>query len=304
MLMRMINLSVCAMLCLVLTGCLNGNGELKITNIKIFKDTPSWEMAKAVEEQDTIKIEEISKVSPDILNYQDPKYGATLLLWSIGMERYDSAKKLLECGADPDIATIPYGKTPLLQAAGYSWIDRDAKNDPKYIELLLNYDADPNKGYVGYIKSDSQSLIEPGATPLMRSIGSGIEKTKALVESGADVNQKSNSQRTAAVYALLHDRDPRYAYYLIVENKAIVSEPYHRKIMLSDVDPNENFYPVNILRRWVFDLDSSEYKMKMEIVEEFGRQGVDYWSTEVSERTLEKIKKLYPDSWEEMIKKY
>jgi hypothetical protein len=44
--------------------------------------------------------------------------------------------------------------------------------------------------------------------------------------------------------------------------------------------------------------------MKMEIVEEFKRQGVDYWGTEVPKSRFEQIKKLYPDTWEEYIQKY
>jgi hypothetical protein len=44
--------------------------------------------------------------------------------------------------------------------------------------------------------------------------------------------------------------------------------------------------------------------MKMEIIEEFMRQGVNYWDTEIPERTLEQIKHIYPNTWEKYIKKY
>lgn len=70
-------------------------------------------------------------------------------------------------------------------------------------------------------------------------------------------------------------------------------------------DPNDKFYPVDILRDWVYDLDSEKYKIKMEIVAEFARQGVNYWETKITNiRTLEHIKKRYPNTWEEYIKKY
>jgi hypothetical protein len=61
---------------------------------------------------------------------------------------------------------------------------------------------------------------------------------------------------------------------------------------------------VDILRNWVYDLDSDKYKIKMEIGAEFVRQGVNYWETKIPESTLEHIKKRYPDTWEEYIKKY
>jgi hypothetical protein len=42
----------------------------------------------------------------------------------------------------------------------------------------------------------------------------------------------------------------------------------------------------------------------MKIVEEFKRQGVDYWKTKIPDIQLKHIKKKYPDSWLEYIKKY
>jgi hypothetical protein len=61
---------------------------------------------------------------------------------------------------------------------------------------------------------------------------------------------------------------------------------------------------VKILRDWVYDINSEKYKLKMDIVEEFTRQGVNYWKTEMYEDTLQQIKKLYPNTWEDYIKKY
>jgi hypothetical protein len=274
--------------------------EYRITNINIYKNTIAWELALAVKNQKTKTIEKIAKDNLNLLNYQEPKYEATLLLWAVGMERYKSAETLLKCGADPNITSNTEWKTPLFLAAGFSWIDYYAKNDPKYVKLLLSYGADPNKNY----NESEKFIIEPGASPLMHSIGRGIEKTKALVEAGVDINYKTKTGNTAAVEALLFEWIPEYAHYLIVEKKARVSEPYYRGKGYGKGDPNEKFFPVDLLRDWVYDLDSERYKMKMEIVEEFARQGVDYWDTKIYKNTLEKIKKLYPDTWEEYIKRY
>jgi hypothetical protein len=285
-------------------------GEYKITDIRIYKNTPAWKLALAVKRQDTKSIEKIAEKEPQLLNSQDPKYGATLLLWAVGTERYRSAEALLKCGADPDIAstgnTTYGGETPLLVASGFSWVDRSAKKDPKYVKLLLRYGADPNKTYTGFNIPRTNSVTEVGTSPLMQSIGCGIGKTKALVEAGADINYKTKSGRTAAIVALLFKWVPEYAHYLIVEKKARVNEPYYRSenTMMPGDNPNDKFYPVNILRNWVYDLGSKEHQIKMEIVEEFARQGVNYWETKINKHTLEHIKKRYPDTWEEYIKKY
>jgi len=185
-----------------------------------------------------------------------------------------------------------------------SWVDNDAKDDPKYVQLLLHYGADTNKNFIGKEIDGVKTVIEPGTSPLMRLIRCGIEKTKAIVEAGADINYKTKTGETVAYIALLADNSPEYAYYLIVQKKAKVTEPSYRSESYHNEDLNEKFFPVTILRDWICDLDSKEYKMKMEIVEEFSRQGVNYWDTEIPNDRLTQIKKLYPDTWEEYIKRY
>lgn len=282
-----------------------GKGEYKITNINIYKNTPVWELALAVEGEKIKTIEKIAKENPELLDYQEPTYDTTLLLWTIGTERYKAAEALLRNGADPNIASTIRGETPLFVAAGYSWVDNNAKKDPKYVKLLLSYGADPN---INYTKEDS--IIELGTSPLMRTIGTGIEKTKALIEAGADINHKTKSGRTAAINALGRGgpnatlEGTEYAHYLIVEKKAQVIEPYYRRKIYGDQDPNEEFFPVDILRNWAYDLDSERHKIKMQIVEEFARQGVNYWDTKIPKDRVQHIKKRYPDTWEEYIKKY
>jgi hypothetical protein len=291
-------------------------GVYKITDIRIYKNTPVWKLALAVKAQNTGRVERIAKNRPDLLNYQDPEYGATLLLWSVGTERYKSVECLLKCGADPNIASTDNtsygGDTPLFLAAGYSWVDRAAKKDPKYVKLLLRYGADPNICYTGFNIPGEDSMIETGTSPLMNSIRCGIEKTKALVEAGANINYKTKSGDTAAITALGAGgpnatlEGMRYAHYLIVEKKAKVNEPYYRaeNVTMPGDNPNDKFYPVDILRDWTYELDSKKYKIKMEIVDEFARQGVNYWDAKINKFTLEHIKKRYPDTWEEYLKMY
>lgn len=315
------------------------------TDIYIFKNTEAWDLAVAVKNQDVRKIEKITETHPDWLNVQDPLYDVTLLMWAVGTERYKSAEALLKCGADPNIVAdcterfeyekailqsgelingkrwritggLSLGETALYIASGYSWIDTQAKKDPKYVNLLLEYGADPNICYIGV---DSFTMPggtgygyggERGTSPLMESIGCGIEKTKALVEGGADINHKSETGRTAAIKALSTGSGAvvielrRYAHYLIVEEKAIVTDPYYRSIILPGDNPDDEFCPVDILRGWVFELNTEDYRLKMEIVEEFARQGIDYWATEIPQNTLQTIKHMYPDTWEEYIQRY
>ena len=80
---------------------------------------------------------------------------------------------LLKCGANPNVNSTLYG-TPLYEASGYSFIDNDFKKDPKYVKLLLENGAGPNINLIGC----EERYPYPGTSPLMRSIGCGIEKNK------------------------------------------------------------------------------------------------------------------------------
>jgi len=280
------------------------SGDLNFRDIRIFRNTEAWELAKAVDKEDTGKITRVAARNPAALDLLDPIHGMTLLFWAIGMEKYDSAEALLKAGADPDIISTYEGGTALYRAAGFSFVS--ANKDSKFVELLLAYGADPNIGFVGNIRNNTPEI---GTTPLMQSIGVGIEKTKALVNAGADINFKTESGRTAAIKALMSagagavNEMKLYAHYLIADKKACITNSYFSIFNFLGDNPSE-FYPVNLLRSWMPELDSEWYLIKMEIVEEFARQGVDYWETEISRRDLERIQRRYPDTWEEYIKWY
>jgi len=290
----------------LLTGCFINNpkiegGNYRIDNVRIYQNTLAWELAQAVNRQDTKQIAQIAEKNPEALNYQDPLYGTTLLHWAVGTERFNAAETLLKMEADPNIISIYEGATVLYLAAGYSWIDNKANKDPKFVKLLLEYGADPNIGFIG---NDRDNITEIGTTPLMASIGCGIEKTKALVEAGANINFRTETGATAAAKAILHGGPNRtfemleYAHYLVVEKQANITDSYN------SLRTNRVIYPINHLRNWIYPLDTDRHVIKMEIVEEFARQGVDYWETAITQQQLNQIKKLYPDTWEEYIKKY
>lgn len=291
---------------LVISSCTFYTDEY-ITNIGIYQDTPVWELAKAVKNNNVRRIKSILKDSPELVDYQDPKYGATLLIWAVGTEHYNAAKALLECGADPDIICTYSGETALYIASGYSWVDSFAKKDAKYVNLLLEYGADPNIGFAG---TANDNFTEIGTTPLMNSIGCGIEKTKALVEGGADINfQLPGSKKTAAIVAINHvwsntvDSEMIYAYYLIVEKKADITQEHYYSTRYDGT--TLTFSPVADLRRWTpDDLESEGYQMKMAIVEEFKKNGYDYWATEIPPDIIDQYQKLLPDTWEEYLEKY
>lgn len=282
----------------------------KSNNIKTaYKNTLCEELAGAVQSQNVRKINKILNESPELINCTDPKYGNSLLMWAVSYRLYKSTEALLKYGADPNIKDL-CGKTALHCASRFSSTSYNGAIDksPKFIDVLVKYGADVNA-----VASDCHiSHPEFGITPLMRSVTSGFTKVVALVNAGADINLKTSLGRTATHLALRlssttsTSEEFKSAYYLIVDKKADITTPYYSDSTLYADVKNAILvhYPVVVLRNLIFPLDSEEYKMKLEIIEEFKRQGVDYYQVPIPESRLKQIKHIYPNDWEEYIKKY
>jgi hypothetical protein len=136
---------------------------------------------------------------------------------------------------------------------------------------------------------------------MMAILGGGIQKVHLLVEHGAKIDYKTESGQTAAVVALMME-DIETAYYLIVEKKAIITQPYY-DFLLGKKEP---MFPVELLLDLFFDIGSKKYEQKMAIVQEFKNQGIDYFSYKknIDEKILRKIKKVHPYDWQNYIEKY
>jgi len=157
--------------------------KLRGGNYKLFQDTPAWELAKAVWDNDIDKITEEVKKNPQILNYQEPKYGNTLLHLSISNDDYKAFKELLRLGANPNIADSFHCSTPLI-AACESFKDR-----AKYVEELIKYRSDVN--YVECSKGKEKQ--KTNRTPLIcASFMGNINVVKILVENGAKIDYITN----------------------------------------------------------------------------------------------------------------
>ncbi len=151
--------------------------------------------------------------------------------------------------------------------------------------------------YKGITSEEYQGVIPNDSTALSQVVGVDLAKTKLLVEYGADINLKDSEDKSSVYYAISVKDTPEYAYYLIIENEAEVN------VDIKGIT-REKLDLVGFLRFWVFDLDSKEYKMKLDIINEFENQGADYNSTIIPSNVLEKIKIRYPDAWEEYLKLY
>lgn len=305
-------------LCVFFLGCIDLEKKVLYGDKSLFKDTPAWELVCAIENENTKEITHIIIENPPLLDYKEPKYGLTPLFRAVGKRKYKSAETLLKLGANPNVRLID-GFPLIFEAIEPEWGSLYVwEKDTRMLELLLKYGADPNYNaedtglHLGSEEADISPLI------LANDRMFKIEKTKLLVEHGADIDYATKHGTTAAIRALESELIEN-AYYLIVENEAKISDPYYTDKfrydkttdkIVEEIDYDRPLYPVDELLDWMYPLDSKEYKLKKEIIKAFEAQGIDYNQRKIDgpkwkvEPMKKRIQNEYPDNWEEYFEKY
>ncbi len=240
------------------------------TSLKRFKGEYR-KIAKAVEKEDTLAIKKIVKAKELNVNYQEPEFGGTLLMWAVDNNKYASSKVLLKLGANPNLKSFD-NKTSALMFSAKKYETSD------YLKLLLEYGGNANDF------SDFQG-VNYLRTPLIAASSTRLESVKILIEAGANVNYMSHHQ-TALRIAI----DSKYidiARYLIIEKDAKFNMP------LGTTIHGDTIYIINSLRRCVFPLESEDYKTKMEIVDYMLERGENYWKTPIPQHYYKNYDSVY-----------
>ena len=269
-----------------------GNSSYK--RYALFKETDAWELAKALCTEDTFRISEIISQNKSVINYQEPKYGNTLIIMSIKNRDYQSCQMLLAHGADPNIHDFTTGSTALILAAGIEDYDGD---NTKFIKLLLSFNADPNLEETGERSPDNSTRKNPllVACSDVNQFVSPIEKVRVLVEAGANVNYKNEYGMSPLRASIIYDHLDVVLYLL--KAGADFKSP------ISYVDGNP-YYLSDELRFMLFPLDDIKYKQKMEVVNFLMTKGIDYRSAPIPAYAKEQAQKMYPNNWSEYLEKY
>lgn len=263
----------------VFGGCYADTENTSGLSIRVFKDTPIWDLAKAVEHEDISKIEQLAKENKNLVNYQDTLYGATIIEWAVMNEKYDATEILLKLGANPNLRNYYDGRNALIEAA-------DNNKNSKYLKLLLSNGADPN--FNDLPKAVSKF---PFTTPLITAaLNSNLENVKMLVEAGANVNFKTPKGSTALKQAALMNQ-VYIVKYLLLDKHADFNYAFMTTITGKDL------FLVDYMRDWPFDLESDKHKCKMKIVEFLRQNGMDYSKSPIPKKISESYPKKFIDNY-------
>jgi hypothetical protein len=258
------------------------------SDYRLFQNTPAWELAKAVQDGNEKKINEIVKKDSALVNYQDPKYGETLLMLTIMNQQLKSFKALLANKADISIHNTFDGTSALIVACSFN------RYDNKFAEILLQLGANANDVEVGKRRKGNTTRL----TPLIAASEEGnVDLVKLLLSKGADINYQNEYKQSALSQAAILQR---YNVVLFLLQNGV---NYNLPISYNEIQ-DKTYYLVDELRFFMPDIGSNEYKLKMEIVNFLRSKGIEYKDVPIPEYVKKRAMEEYPGSWQEYLEKY
>ena len=261
-----------------ITSFLGCDAQPPLFNVKIFLGLYG-DLAVEINEEDTLGIIKAVKENNLDVNYQDPKYGISLLHWSIANRKYYSCETLLKLGANPNLTdTIKEYVPPITLAAGIA-------ETSTFLRLLLKYGGNPN-----FVTKKNGEVQYTEATPLNAAASSRLESVKLLVDHEADINLMPYPESLPLTTALI-TQNISISKYLVIEKKADIN-----KVFTTTID-NDTSRIADLLRLNLFDLNSEEYKIKMELVQYLKSIEVDYRLAPIPKYILKNNSKDYLDKY-------
>lgn len=265
----------------------------------IFKGTEAYPAANAITMRNYLKLEHELNENPDLVDMQDHYYGHTLLSLAIIQDKTEAVEILLNQGSDMAIFSDSIhetGTNAVLDAAGNYY------KNPKIMKMLLERGGDPNSYTRGKQYDNVGNLIPYRYSALgLTSKAGEIEKSKLLIDYGAEVNFRPPGGLSPLNLAL--SMGGMEMTYLLLTSGANYNEHF---IKGGYRIPEKLEYESILveLRRKIPKIDSREFEYKMKVIDFLKERGLDYTSTPIDEHTLKRIKRLYPDTWQEYIKVY
>jgi hypothetical protein len=262
---------------------------------RLFQETPVWDLAKAVWDEDVDRIKQIVKRDSIDIDFQESKFGNTLLMLTVSNQQSESCKALLELGADPNKHDTYRGSSAMIDAAEVNGVVGD---NTEFLKLMLLYGGNPNDVEIGEREEGNTTRY----TPLLRACAnvnelvSPIGKVKLLVEEGGYVKYNGAALGTSIMME----------YYDVVlyllNNGANYQEVIIDRSKFSK--DGKKMYIADMLKENLHPLDSKEYKQKMEIVVFLKEKGIDYRALPIPDYVKKEAKATYGKGWKEYLEKY
>ncbi len=269
------------------------NRKLLSSDYRIFENTPVFEMADAMMDDDSIQMSRLFKGKEDLVDYPDPAYGNTLLMLAVYHEKEDAVDFLLNHGADPN-------RYDNLAYNGVNSIIMAANNDrsPQILKKLLDYGGDPNskkRGAERHGGNREYALFEAAA-----GRRNGLRNVQLLLKYGANINAMDEVWEATPLENSITALNFDVTLYLLEQGAKY--KPYLAKRV--ERGDTVEIDICSCLRSSWPELWSREYRQKRRVIKYLETKGIDYYSSPIPEWVVRMIKNKHPLTWRIYLKYY
>lgn len=263
--------------------CFSSCGQEMNKNVSMFKETKAFELAKAVEKSDLQTIENIVKEDSTLLGVTNPESGSNVLTLALYTESYESFKKLLELGADPNFVNPYTKKSALIESIKFYENPEPYTIDKRYAKRLLENGADPNYT-IEKSFTDKKGHFQKATSPLMEASKLDLDFVKLLISYGADPYKRLKEDQSTPFTAALDGFKNKFvvANYYVDSLKVDIHKSLKVYVRKSDNKKKElhiQDYVVNKFTKAKLFNDESEIKqLKQENpqIEEYNQERWDF----------------------------
>lgn len=129
--------------------------KLTARDYRLFQNSSAWELAKAVENENEKLIQKILLKNPNLINYQDPIFGNTLLMFTLMNQQLRTFRFLISNQADLNIHNIFNGTSPIIEAV------RLKSYNIQFAKILIQNGANVNDIEIGERKVGNSTRKTP-----------------------------------------------------------------------------------------------------------------------------------------------
>lgn len=186
----------------------------------LFKNTPVQKLARAVEAEDTSAISKIVKADKPNIDFQESRFGETLLSLAILNYKVLSIEQLLKLGANPNIKSPITGESPFLDFCKRS---SRFSTSSETLQTLIKYGGDVNAINLLEIKDTLETTHSNFNTALLYVCAYGnIATLRVLVDNGAKLDvYPIEGEGSLITNVLLADNFDMLKYFLIEKQLTI-----------------------------------------------------------------------------------
>lgn len=266
-------------------------------DFSIFENTPVAPLAKEIYNNNNSKLNNLLATGSfrHIINYQEQKYGNTLLMLAVFSKKKYAVKLLLQYGADPNLFN-----DSIRNRGENAVIIASESSTAEILELLLKNGGNPNSCYCGKEQDNLGDLYSIRYSALIEASKDNLSKVKLLIEYGADINYYDVNNPITALQAALIQEKMDIVLFLL-KCGADYTIPY----IVTNVDGTKDYYDIcYLLRCCVFPLKSDKFNLKQKVIQFLQEQGVNYNKSQIPEKIKISVRDKYPDTWEYYLKHY